>query len=101
MVRQAGAPQNDNRTLTLSGTAGDPLSGQPATHIAAGAYHTCAILTDKSVKCWGDNDEGQTGGGTQNDNRTLTLSGTAGDPLSGQPATHIAAGNKHTCAILT
>ena len=84
---------------TISGTAGDPLSGQTATHIAAGEEHTCAILTDKSVKCWGSNWAGQTGGGASTLYRTI--SGTAGDPLSGQTATHIVAGYGHTCAILT
>ena len=41
---------------TISGTEGDPLSGKTATHIAAGGSHTCAILTNKSVKCWGSNE---------------------------------------------
>ena len=62
--------------------------------LAAGHSHTCAILNDDgnnsnggSVKCWGNNTYRQTGGGT---------------PLaSGKTATHITAGNSHTCAILT
>ena len=61
--------------------------GEVAISIATGGMHTCVILTDKSVKCWGRNDEGQTGGGT---------------PLTqDEKATHIAAGNSHTCAILS
>ena len=28
--------------------------------ITAGAFHSCAIRTDKTVTCWGHNDEGQT-----------------------------------------
>ena len=84
---------------TISGKAGDPLSGQTATHITVGGSHTCAILTDKTVKCWGSNGSGRTGGGTLGSSRTI--SGTAGDPLSGQTATHIAAGKEHTCSILT
>ena len=86
---------------TISGTEGNPLSGKTATHIAAGGSHTCAILTNKSVKCWGSNEYSQTGGGFQNAFGTLTISGTEGDPLSGKTATHIAAGGSHTCAILT
>ena len=96
-----GGTQNSDGNLTLSGTAGDPLSGGTAKHIAPGEYHTCAILSDDTVKCWGSNSYGQTGGGTQNSNGTLTLSGTAGDPLSGGTAKHIAAGFEHTCAILS
>ena len=97
-----GGTQNEGRTLILSGTEGKPLSdGEKATVITAGRWHTCAILTDKSVKCWGANDYGQIGGGTQNEGRTLILSGTEGKPLSdGEKATYIAAGYNRTCAIL-
>ena len=34
---------------------------------AAGSYHTCALLDDRSVKCWGGNDFGQLGYGDTND----------------------------------
>ena len=73
---------------TISGTEGSPFSnGETATYIAAGENHTCAILSDKTVKCWGYNYSGQTDGGS---------------PLSqGEEATHIAAGDYHTCAILS
>ena len=91
------------------GNAGgrNPLStGEKATAIAAGYKHTCAILDDDEnlnnggpVKCWGENVFGEIGGGTASSVRTI--SGTAGSPLSGgEKATAIAAGYRHTCAIL-
>ena len=93
--------RTSSSSRTISGTAGNPLSGQTATHIAAGSSHTCAILSDKSVKCWGRSSDGQTGGGTSSSFSFRTISGTLGNPLSGQTATHIAAGSSHTCAILS
>ena len=96
---QTGGGTSGGHSKTISGTAGDPLSGKTATHIAAGYRHTCAILTDKSVKCWGYHAFGQTGGRIRSDH-PVTVSGTEGDPLSGKTATHIAAGGSHTCAIL-
>jgi hypothetical protein len=38
--------------------------GGKATAIAAGGAHTCAILTDGKIKCWGGNERGQLGRGT-------------------------------------
>jgi alpha-tubulin suppressor-like RCC1 family protein len=36
----------------------------PATAIASGSSHACALLDDHSVWCWGDNSQGQLGDGT-------------------------------------
>ncbi|MCK6509360.1 hypothetical protein L6R29_05255, partial [Myxococcota bacterium] len=38
-------------------------SGRTATSIASGNLHTCALLDDGSVKCWGANTKGQLGYG--------------------------------------
>ena len=35
--------------------------------LAAGGYHNCAVLTDGSFACWGHNDQGQLGDGTNAD----------------------------------
>jgi alpha-tubulin suppressor-like RCC1 family protein len=79
-------------------------SGRTATAISAGYNHTCALLDDASVKCWGDNAYGRLGQGSGD-----TLgddSGEMGDNLvaidlgSGRTATAISAGRYHTCALL-
>jgi alpha-tubulin suppressor-like RCC1 family protein len=49
----------DNLPSTDLGT------GRTATAISAGKYHTCAILDDASVKCWGYNNHGQLGQGNK------------------------------------
>jgi len=49
----------DNLPSTDLGT------GRTATAISAGQFHTCAILDDASVKCWGFNNQGQLGQGNK------------------------------------
>jgi len=39
----------------------DTTTGRTATAIAAGEYHSCALLDNASVKCWGYNNKGQLG----------------------------------------
>ncbi|HVS14811.1 MAG TPA: GH25 family lysozyme [Thermoanaerobaculia bacterium] len=69
--------------------------GAAATAVAAGAYHTCALLADGSVSCWGDNRFGQVGDGTRERRMVATpVSGLAG------PARTVAAGSSFSCALL-
>jgi alpha-tubulin suppressor-like RCC1 family protein len=72
--------------------------GGPAVAVTAGDGHTCALLADGAVRCWGRNDTGQLGNGA-----TLPADGSAtpAQPVAlGQPARAVAAGGFHTCAIL-
>lgn len=79
-------------------------TGRKAKMISTGDYHTCAILDNNSVKCWGRNLYGQLGLGDSND-RGLNLS-EMGDNLptvnlgTGRTAKSIVASTYHTCAIL-
>jgi alpha-tubulin suppressor-like RCC1 family protein len=86
--------QNDRLTPTQTSSLG---VGRTAVAISAGSYHTCAILDDGSVSCWGNNAEGQLGDGTQNDRLTPTQTSSFG---VGRTAVAISAGTDHTCAML-
>src|SRR5690606_35672668 len=78
-------------------------TGRTATAITAGYRHTCALLDDGSVKCWGWNggwlgpEDGLDRGGGPNE---------MGDQLpavdlgAGRTATAVSAGERHTCALL-
>lgn len=91
-------------------TMGDNLerialgTGRTALSLAMGANHTCAILDDHSVKCWGDNGYGQLGIGS-----TIDRGGAVADmgnnlpvvPLgAGRTALALTAGGQFTCALL-
>ena len=41
--------------------------GLTAKHVECGNYHTCAVLNDDTIKCWGRNDQGQLGIGSTDD----------------------------------
>ena len=92
------------------GEMGDALpavdlgTGRTATAIAAGQLHTCALLDDGTVKCWGQNFFGQLGLGDSA--HRGDAAGEMGDSLptvplgTGRTATAIGAGDLHTCALL-
>lgn len=65
--------------------------------ISAGEHHTCAMLTDGSMKCWGGNDEGQLGIGSDSQSHAQPVD----VMLFDQSATAIAAGAGHTCATIS
>jgi len=84
----------DRNTPTQISTLG---TNRTAIAISAGGYHTCAILDDGSVSCWGRNGDGQLGDGTTTDRNTPTQISTLG---TDRTAVVITAGDSHTCAIL-
>ena len=85
--------ESNNNSRSIPELVSGLSSGVKA--IAAGSYHTCAVLNSGAVKCWGWNVDGQLGDGTFDDHSTPV----AVDGLnSGVKA--ITAGDYHTCALL-
>ncbi|KAG2497692.1 hypothetical protein HYH03_004429 [Edaphochlamys debaryana] len=78
--------------------------GLRASGIACGANHTCAVLQPGGiVKCFGDNRWGQLGVGDTVSRGTLKEHMGSALPavsLGGDPVATIAAGDRHTCALL-
>ena len=70
--------------------------------ITAGTGHTCAILENGSVRCWGSNGSGQLGyGNTRNiGDDEIPAAVLPVDLGSNRTAKAIRAGGEHTCALL-
>ncbi len=95
-----------NDVLVRGATAGSMASlpsvnlgtGRTAKKLALGSQHTCAILDNDTVKCWGKNSDGQLG---YNDSTPRSIAPSAAIYLgSSRTAKDIATGTAHTCAIL-
>ena len=71
---------------------GAPQSGDlgAVATIAAGGYHNLALLTDGTLLAWGDNSQGQLGGGVGADRRSpASVTDAAGSPIQGLPQTSV------------
>lgn len=69
--------------------------------ITASSTHTCALLRDRSVRCWGRNNMGQLGNGNtasvldpSSRSSSVNLDG------AGSGALQVSAGDEFTCAVL-
>jgi alpha-tubulin suppressor-like RCC1 family protein len=82
-------------TVFVLGLASAPAEAQlKATAVSAGPSHACALLSDATVKCWGNNEAGQVGDGT----RKRRLTAVAVQGLAG--ATGVSASRRMSCAAL-
>ncbi|MGE0525488.1 MAG: RCC1 domain-containing protein [Bdellovibrionales bacterium] len=78
--------------------------GGLAKQIAVGAQHSCALLNNGSVKCWGNAADGQLGYGDTNnrgdDAGEMGVSLPTVDLGTGRTAVELVAGNYFNCALL-
>ncbi|MDA8838039.1 hypothetical protein N9N26_02120, partial [Candidatus Poseidoniales archaeon] len=85
--------QNTPQTVNLG-------TGRTAVSVSIGQYHSCAILDDGSLKCWGRNYYGELGiGGTTGSSTKYTTPQTV-NLGTGRTAVSVSSGQYHTCAIL-
>lgn len=83
-------------TTTQRSTPVDVVSlSSGVSTIVGGWYHTCALMTNGGVKCWGANSTGQLGDGTTTQQNTpVDVVGLSGDVIA------LTAGSEDTCAII-
>ena len=94
---QFGQIGDDSVTDRLLPVSIDLNGNKSATSITSGAFHTCAILDDGSVSCWGHSAKGQLGYGDTEFRRAPTPTMSLGTSRS---AIALSLGTYHTCALL-
>lgn len=77
--------------------AGSPLAGKDIASIDVGYANTCALATDGTLGCWGDNAAGQLGNGTATASKTPVSPTIAGSALDGKTPVQVSVGLSHTC----
>jgi alpha-tubulin suppressor-like RCC1 family protein len=98
---QAGDGTRESRSTpvpVLAAAGGAPLAG--VTSLALGDFHSCALLSEGGLRCWGSNAAGQLGDGTRTDRElpTPVLSAPGGPPLAGARA--LSGGGLFSCALV-
>ena len=97
-----GNTQSSSDTQTPAVLGDVPLGGHKVTQVATGRFLTCALFTGGNVRCWGTSGRGQKGRAIEIDS-ALSLAETPAsvpDILLPGPATQIAVGPLHACALL-
>lgn len=91
---EAGAELDTAEPTSVAGIAG-------AAAVATSENHTCAVLENGTVRCWGSNNSGQLGNGRSGTNRDDRSENTAtpAAAIGIDDAAEIATGWDHTCAL--
>ncbi len=87
--------KEDTVTTVSGGNNSVPATSSNLTSIHAGDSHTCALLSDKTIECWGNNSNGQLGDGSTTNRMTPV------NVSSISNATAIGGGGTFTCALLS
>lgn len=89
-----GTTQDSTQPVKVSQQAG-VLAGKFVTDVFSAQFHNCALASGK-VYCWGQNDDGQLGNGTNTDS---TVPVEVGGVLAGKIVTDIGGSGNTSCAI--
>lgn len=96
---QTGDADNSNNIGDTSAEVGATLAsinfgGVNPTGIAAGSYHSCALMTNGTIRCWGDGTYGQLGNSAAPADYASPVT-----PVTSGTAIQVVAGDNHTCIL--
>ena len=91
---QLGVGDNEDRNSPVAVDVGEGLTVKS---VSAGGEHTCALLSNGSMKCWGEGGTGQLLGGTPDDQSDPPEAMDLDDTFA---AKDISMGPEHACALL-
>lgn len=95
---QLGNGATANSSVPVAVTTGGALVGKTLTTIDAAVLHTCAVASDGSAFCWGNNYNGQLGNGSTTPS-SVPVAVNMGGVLAGKALTVISGGQYHTCGL--
>jgi len=88
---------NSSVPVQVSGITG-LTAASTAVEVSAGYWHTCALMADGSVKCWGYNGDGALGDNSTNDSPVPVLVSGIDGATSAAVASGVSVGYWHSCA---
>ena len=94
-VGQNGDGGTSSTTHSASSNVALP-DGRAADHLVVGDFHSCVILDNGKVSCWGYNTDGMLGDNTTTNSITPLISNLP----NGSIAVDLAVGFYHTCAVI-
>ena len=97
---QLGLGNRDDISIEEASTSANVSLSGTIKEIEVGPTHSCAIMSDKTLRCWGENSFGQLGyGHTRNigDDESLQSLGAVS---VGEGVVSLALGRRYTCALL-
>ena len=90
----------DGSTTNYSSTPVSVSGISTASQVSAGSYHSCVLLDDGTIKCWGVNDYGELGDGSTTDRSTPVQVKGVGGTCTLSNVTQISGGGYHSCVLL-
>ena len=95
---QLGRNSIANSSTPIAIVQGGMPAGAAVSAISAGGYNTCAIVSGGWVYCWGTNNDGEAGNGT-NSQVNFPTAVSSGDIQGSSTIATVSVGSNHSCVL--